>query len=287
MGTADRSRVLVAVDGTGECEAALEYACAEAVSTRAVLELVHVTGAEDETAPSLEISARHDAEKLTEGRIEIHSAVRRGPVVEVLVEASATARLLVVQHRRESRLERLRHGSTAVSLAGRVHCRMVSVPEDWQLRPHRGASGRTPAVVTVGIDAVDAETDRILGHAFRAAERENADLHVVHAWTMSNPYDDALVDARREAEWAAAYRARLGQVLAGGSAAHPHVEAEVHVLHQDAAAALVDMSAHSDLLLVGQGRGVHPLLDHLGSVPRSVLRDSSCPVEVVRTGSVP
>lgn len=289
MGTADRSRVLVAVDDTGECEAALDYACVEALTTRSVLELVHVSEQpeprEDAALATLNASARHDAEKRTEGRISIESSVRRGPVVPVLVEASATARLLVVQHRRESRLERLRHGSMAVSLAGHVHCRMVSVPEDWRLRATRGAAAGV-AVVTVGIDAIDAGTDRILGHAFRACERENADLHVVHAWSMSSPYDDALVDTRREEEWAAAYRARLSHVLADARAVHPHVEAQVHVIHQDAAAALVDLSAHSDLLLVGQGRGVHPLIDQLGSVPRAVLRDSSCPVEVVRTGQL-
>jgi len=290
MGTDDRSRVLVAVDDTGECDAALDYACVEALTTGSVLELVHVSETsepvDDQASASLNASARQDAEKRTEGRVSIESTVRRGPVVPVLVEASASARLLVVQHRHESRLERLRHGSMAVSLAGRVHCRMVSVPEDWRLRAARASGGNT-ALVTVGIDAIDAETERILGHAFQACERENAVLHVVHAWSMSSPYDDALVDAAREDEWATAYRARLSHVLAAARADHPHVAVQVHVIHQDAASALVDLSADSDLLLVGQGRGVHPLLDQLGSVPRAVLRDSSCPVEVVRTGLVP
>ena len=55
------------------------------------------------------------------------------------------------------------------------------------------------------------------------------------------------------------------------------------MVHEEAGRALLERSATSRLLLVGQGRLVHPLVDRLGSVPRAVLLEADCPVEVVTT----
>jgi nucleotide-binding universal stress UspA family protein len=274
--TRQRDRILVAVEQADDCEAALAYAVGEAVRTTASIEIVHVdipdadAGPIDPLTPALTL-----AEKLTEGRVGVRASRHPGPVGPVLVELSRVASLLVIQHHRLSRLQRLTHGSTAVAVAGRVHCRMVSVPDGWRT----GDASQTD--VTVGVDAVDAAAGLVLDHAFQLAAREGARLRVVHAWSMSSAYDDTLVDEVTAEEWTTSYRTRLEAELKERRAAHAEVEVEMEVLHRDAGKALLERSARSRLLLVGQGRLVHPLVDRLGSVPRALLLDAACPVEVV------
>lgn len=267
-------RVLVAVDQPDDCEAGLRYAVAEAERTGAALELVHVDDPDgrlvDDVAPAHAL-----AERLADGRVDVMTSRHPGPVGPVLIELSRAADLLVLQHHRISRLRRLAHGSTAVTVAGRVHCRMVSVPDAWC------GGDDAPTDVTVGVDAVDADAGPVLDQAFEHAARAGGRLRVVHAWSMSSPYDDALVDERTAAEWTASYRTRLEADLRERRALSPGVEVEVDVVHEEAGKALLERTAASRLLLVGQGRLVHPLVDRLGSVPRAVLLDADCPVEVV------
>jgi nucleotide-binding universal stress UspA family protein len=267
-------RVLVAVDQPDDSEAGLRYAVAEAERTGGTLELVHV---DDPDGPPVDdVAPIHAlAEQLAAGRVHVTTSRRPGPVGPVLIELSRTADLLVLQHHRISRLRRLVHGSTAVTVAGRVHCRMVSVPDAW------GGGDQAPTAVTVGVDAVDAEAGRVLDQAFEHAAREGGRLRVVHAWSMSSSYDDALVDDVTADEWTSSYKSRLEADLRDRRAASPSIDVEVDVVHEEAAKALLERSATSRLLLVGQGRLVHPLVDRLGSVPRAVQLDADCPVEVV------
>jgi nucleotide-binding universal stress UspA family protein len=152
---------------------------------------------------------------------------------------------------------------------------MVSVPEDWVGRP----GGRRRIVA--GVDAVDDDTDELLKCAFARAAGNEARLSLLHAWSMSSGYDDALVDAKLEEEWSTTYRNRLRARLDALHLTAADVDVELVVVHQAASKALVEHSSGADLLMVGRGRSVHPLLHGLGSVPRKVLEDSRCPVEVV------
>jgi nucleotide-binding universal stress UspA family protein len=101
--TAPPLRVLVAVEHPADCEAGLRYAVHQAERTGATLDLIHVTPPEDRTV-----------DHLAPARTGL-AAHRGSPAV-------------VTSHHRRSRLRRLAHGSTAVAVAGRVHCRTVSVP---------------------------------------------------------------------------------------------------------------------------------------------------------------
>jgi nucleotide-binding universal stress UspA family protein len=149
------------------------------------------------------------------------------------------------------------------------------VPQDWQ------ESAIPTSWVTVGIDAVDPQTDHLVQVGFELAAAHAARLRLVHAWSMSTPYDDAVVDAAVEEEWARAYRCRLEELLVPHRAAHPSVTVAVEVVHQDAAKALLHWSEKSDLVVLARGRSVHPLVDGLGSVPRALLEDARCPVQVL------
>lgn len=278
MSERDPRPVVVGLDDLSETHAALSFAAREADVEGLSVELVHISRSGEGGIALARTTDLGCAERcvhdLTDGRVAVVSSIRSGPVQKVLVDLSRHASLLVLEHRRMTRLERHRVPSTSVRVAGRVHCRIVSVPCDWRPLAARGC-------ITVGIDAVDGETEGLLEHAFDQAVREGARLQLVHAWCMSSPYDDAIVDATVEEEWSAGYRHRLDAMLAPHRAKHPEVEVEVDVVHQAASKALVDRSQASDLVILGQGRLVHPLVDRLGSVPRGVLEDSRCPVEVV------
>ena len=276
-------RVLVAIDHLGDFRPALSFACHEARAAGLRIELVHVL---DESRPGPETrtacpwqecvdAAAAVVAELAGEEVEVGRSLRRGSVEDVLVDLSRGSELCVVQHRRLTRLHRIQAGSTAVAVAGRVHSRIVCVPEDW--RPEKGFQGP----VTVGVDAVDTEAQLLLEQAFRYASREGSAVRVLHGWTMASPYDDALVDARIEQDWAAAYRERLRAVLDPQRRAYPEVPVDVVLRHLAPPKALAEASTDSRLVMVGRGRMVHPLVRGLGSVPRAALQDSRCPVEVV------
>lgn len=274
--------VVVGVDDLSDCHAALSYAAAEADISGSTLTLVHVVNSDVGNEVDADVDGRDadfgPAERyvsdMTAGRVKVETSVREGPVAAALLELSRTASLVVVEHRRLYRLGRRRLPSVAGQLAGRVRSRLVSVPEDWPVPSvRRGCT-------VVGLDAIDAEADAVLHCAFARAASDGARLLLVHAWSMSSAYDDALVEEKDEEEWRATYKRRLIDRL---EALHlgPQVDVEIRVVHGAPSKALIELSDNADLLLLGRGRAVHPLVHGLGSVPRAVLEDGRCPVEVV------
>jgi nucleotide-binding universal stress UspA family protein len=270
-------RVVVGIEDPGNCGSALAFAAHEARLAGLQVALVHVgiPAAKDVRVHHSLEDAMAALRELTAGALDITCEVRPGRAAEVLPELSHQARLLVVQHRRLSRLTRHRIPSTAVAVAARVRSRIVSVPEDWTCPP--GSRGR----IAVGVDAVDEEAEHLLDVAFVMAAAQNTRLLVLHGWAMTTAYDDALVDATMAEEWRTTYRTRLDAVLEPLRARRPGVQVDAEVVHKAPAKALVQQSASVDLLIIGQGRLVHPLVSGLGSVARAVLEDSACPVEVV------
>jgi nucleotide-binding universal stress UspA family protein len=275
--TSAPGRLVVGVDDLLDCRSALDFAAREAASMGCHVEIVHVRQAGTPEPAAITDRARVLVRRMAEAGVEATVALPSGPVEQALVGLSRGARLMVVEHRRVSRLTRHRIPSTAAALAGRLHCSMVSVPQDWH------ASVTPASWVTVGIDAVDQQTDRLVRVGFELAAVHAAGLRLVHAWSMSTPYDDAIVDTAVEEEWARAYLCGLEELLVPYRTADPSVTVAVEVTHQDAAKALLCWSEHSDLVLLGRGRSVHPLVDGLGSVPRALLEDARCPVQVLAT----
>ena len=268
--------IVVGVDDVGNCHAALSYATTEAVASECPLTLVHVldAGYDDGQAPDF-TPAEEYVKQASDGQVSVQTSVRQGPVAKALVEMSRTAALVVVEHRRLSRLRRHSSPSVAGRLAGRVRSRVVSVPEDWKIG--RGSRRR----IVVGVDAIDQDVDELLERAFARAARDDAGLLLIHAWSMASAYDDALVENKVEEEWSATYRRRLSARLDALQLGVGDSRVEISVVHRPAAKALIELSDRADLLMLGRGRTVHPLLHGLGSVPRAVLEDSRCPVEVV------
>lgn len=210
--------------------------------------------------------------ELTGGSVDFVSAAVAGAPWRVLSDLGRGARMLVVQHRRAHGLERLFTGHTVTGAASHTHCPVVSVNEDWEPSDAAGE-------VVVGVHD-DGGPSEALAEAFAWAEAAGAPVRVVHGWRLDAVYDD-IITSRVAAEWRDEQKIVLAEAIAGLRTRHPGVRAEVEVRHQWPADVLVDDSRVARLVVVGRhGRapwGTH----HLGSITRTVLRESQSPVMVV------
>lgn len=285
--------VVVGVTGRGRETSALRFAAEHARREGARVVLVHVGRLSLPTVPGLVVTpteAIHVAERIVREVAEELEEIVGGPVAhdvvaltgvpsQVLVELSRDARLVVVQHRTSTALERLFVGSTANGAAARSHCPLVSVPAGWEPPPGGAAE------VVVGVHEAGVPR-QVLEAAFSWADRTGAPLRVVHAWRLDAAYDD-IITHRVDAEWREKQKRLLAAAIADHRDSWPTVPVEVEVRHQWPADVLVDDSRNASLVVIGRrgARGWIP--EHLGSLARTVLRASMCPVMVVPVAGDP
>ena len=279
--------VVVATDGSAAGSAAVRYAVTEAGRTGTDVSVVHVLPSYVPIVPMLPLvpddlhavgrSILVEAAKVAseaDPRAVVSTELRSGPTAREVVTAAADARLIVVGHESTPGWERVFTGAITLEVAAHAHCPVISVPEDWS----RG-EGRRERIV-VGYQDVAHEAD-LLPHAFVVAAARGADLTILHAWKLPGCYDDMIVRRTHEDEWHAAARERIESQTAGLRADNPEVEVDVRVVHDQPAHALREASKDADLLLVG--RHADSGVRHLGSTARALLREATCPVEVVPT----
>ncbi|MET1058577.1 MAG: universal stress protein [Nocardioides sp.] len=279
------SQVMVAVPKDAQVTAAIDFAAAEAVRRQAELLLVHVfqflPNAPDMDETTLDLRhaenmatevlrrAHEQAERLVDDRIKVTTRLLRGAVVPELVTASLEARLVVLQRRSLSPLNRVLTRSISSGVAARAHVPVAVVPAGWPGSSHQ--------VVAVGIDSID-RSDTTLNTAIEEARTRGATLRVLHA-LWSGGYDDfALESAILEARTARARKdlqAALERLQVDG------VDVEIDVRQSRAGALLVEASAKSDLVVLGRHDTLVPVGSHLGPVVHTVLRESTCPVLIV------
>lgn len=133
--------------------------------------------------------------------------------------------------------------------------------------------------IVVGVDG-SSSSDEALLWAAEEAIRSSAELVLVHGWTYpyagtksaaSEPRDEMRRDAMRVLE---AGTLRAAQVA-------PSVSTQAIISEEAPAKAILDAAVGSDLVVVGsRGRGGFASLV-LGSVSRTVLQHSPCPVAVI------
>ncbi|MFL6126746.1 universal stress protein [Actinophytocola sp.] len=282
--------IVVGVDGSPSSLQAVRWAAEEAVRHGHPLKLVHVHqtpaglpgGMLDPAVVGTALRAQGES-RLREARETVAevsadlrpaSVLAPAPVVPVLAEESLDASLLVLGSRGLGGFTGLLIGSTAVALAGRVHCPMVVIRGD----------GPAEGPIVVGVDGLrDAEA--AVAFAFEEVSRHHADLVAVHAWTEpvvdtvllghSEPLDFAPVQQR-------AYET-LGERLAGWQEKYPDVRVVREVVRDHPSRALLRHAEGARLVVVGtRGRGgFRGLL--LGSTGQHLLHHAPCPVAVVRT----
>ena len=94
------------------------------------------------------------------------------PLLNVLLDASESADLLVFATHPDAGMRESRTPSFPVSLAARSRCPVVIVPDDWE--PRDGA-------IVVGIESDD-PSDAAVAFAVGEALQEGRELRIVHTW---------------------------------------------------------------------------------------------------------
>ncbi|MET7397289.1 universal stress protein [Dactylosporangium sp. NPDC005572] len=273
----NRQRIVAGYDGSAESGAAVRWAVAEAGRTGAALHIVHAyqppwtvayyDGVSAQAAADAETLAEEKLDELVAHLHERHAGVRvvattvRGVPAPALLDAAATAGLLVVGNRGSGGLTNLLMGSVSQQVATHAAVPVAVV---------RGRSDADDGPVVVGVDG-SPSTDAALALAFEQAASRGAELVAVRAYV---PPPSVLPLSTVEAP----ERAALQQSLTGWSEKYPAVKVRAVVAMGRAAEVLVGASRTARLVVVGsRGHGGFTGL-LLGSVGQQLMHHAECPV---------
>jgi nucleotide-binding universal stress UspA family protein len=178
-------------------------------------------------------------------------------------------------HRAEAPVHRIVTSSTAGQRACAATDAAVVVPQEW------GESEGEPSStwVTVGVHEHQAPP-QVLEAAFEAAGLHGWGVRLVHAWRADVVYDD-IVMGRIDPLWRERVEEEMREAAKPFLAASKVSEFDVMAVHDWPADALTRVARESALLVVGRRSPKGPLPHRLGSIARTVLRTSNCPVMVV------
>lgn len=280
-------RVAVAVDGTEADKNVLRVAVDEARRRRAALQVVHVappfTSAETTHLGADGFDVTDIGREVLEGaRREVEALAYAGPLeptlltghrVPEIVALTDRSDLVVVGRGGHGRVVGLLAGSVAAGVATHARCPVRVVPGE-RIRP----AARAPVVAGLSREH---DAPRLLAHAGPAALRAGTSLVVLHAWHLPSPYADRVEARTHSAWWSDRGREMAEAALEPLRRAHPDLEVEVQVVHDDPAVALMHSSHDATLLVLARPHDRRLVGGHLGRVARQVMAGSRCPVDVV------
>jgi nucleotide-binding universal stress UspA family protein len=206
----------------------------------------------------------------------VSTRVEAGSAVQMLIDESRHAKLVVLGSRGMGGFADMVVGSTTLQVASLAHSPVIAVPDAPE-------ASQPPHGVVVGVDGSE-RSEAAIGFALEMADEMNEDLVAVHAWArparlepgvmLPLVFDPALVNDEE--------RIVLAESMAGWSEKFPDVRVEHRVVHDHPVHALVEAAENARLLVIGsRGRGpLRSLL--LGSVSHGVLHHATGPVAVVR-----
>ena len=280
--------IVVAVDGSERNRSAVAWASGEAAA--AGCKVVLVTAIEDHLVPTPHFSVRSRDRQargmLADVRDEVRQVVAEqdvdtdivaGSPVEVLLDRSTDARMVVVGKRGLGGFARMIVGSTSIALAGRAKVPVAIVPDTWKQEEHQDSA------VVLGIDPYRPEHTPI--HlAFSRARRLGVRLVAVHGWETPTAYSwDPAAMSGAASQWEQDAHAELDKVLDTWRERFPEVEVEAVHSHSHPAMAVLDAAEHAQLVVLGRHTDGKLGGFAFGSVTRAVLHYSECPVMVVPT----
>jgi nucleotide-binding universal stress UspA family protein len=273
--------VVVGVDCTPASTALLRWADRQALLTGA--RLTAVTGWRiellglDPAATVVDVQARTRKLLAETIRAALPPARARAVLLRVmdiapadaLVAESMTADLVVVGARSAHTIEGLLLGSVTEHVLSQANCPVVVVHDTTLAQRHR---------IVVGLDGSDCSR-RALDWAVQQATRTGATVDAILAWQWTPQYgvypfgpDEATVEKAAQH----LLDSELARLPTGMSAA-------VHgrLIHGHPAKVLLDASAGSDALVVGNHRAGITASRMLGSISQKVARHATVPVVVV------
>ena len=287
---ANQPAVVVGVDGSDTALGAAQWAAEFAIRHALPLTLLHAVPNLDwhffSAVPPPEIDQHPDRDAVLAAAetavrsphpdLAIRRAVFKGAIAAALMDASQSARLVVVG---TGAADHGVLGGHAVRVVNRTHCPVVV----WR-QPVAKRTGK-PLPVVVGVDE-SKDSTRALAEAFDVAAAMHAPLMVVHMWEIGAAvglgYSQGYMDWQLLDLLQTHQRERMDEMIAPFAAKYRN--AHVSKVFQDISPAkgLTDLSKEAQLVVVGShGRG--RLADSiLGSVSQSLIHHAECPVLVVR-----
>jgi nucleotide-binding universal stress UspA family protein len=273
-------KVVVAVNGGSESDAALSWALARAKTSPTALEITTVIEMSSAAPPDAEQTLRPLYEQVLRDAVQraetvvpsvtTSGSIRKGSPRTELLYASASADLLVVGTHEATGVF---HGILPHQLAAAARCPVAVVPAKWT------ASG---GPVVVG--ANDDDTSQVaIDVAAREAKRLGRELRVVHTWHIpaSNLLGRIGIGPDPHSTVGAKHQEILDRSVARVTESYPDLTVRASLLEGPAALELVNAAESADLVVVGtHRRGAVPGL-LLGSVTHDVLVNMPCPVMVV------
>jgi nucleotide-binding universal stress UspA family protein len=275
--------IFVAYDPETRDQAPVRFASAAARFATAplVVASVYTRGTQQVDGASGELARLHEELASQSGVAEVRPRVVHGSTAADVARElrrivdDEHADLVVVGASRRGAIGRFAPGATAQRMINGCHRPVVVVPHGHE-PPAR--------LATIGVAFVPtAEGHRALRVAAAIARIAGAKLRVL---TVIKPTLGADASAGPAKEAAERERAELESTIAAATAELGHgIRIELEVFTDDPASALLSVSGHLDLLVMGS-RAYGPMLGVLlGSVSRGVTAMAGCPVLVVPRAS--
>lgn len=282
-GSVMKRMILVGVDGTSACHAAIRWAVARAASTASHVTLVHVVDDEWGMIGEQSISELHpSAYELVENEaifarsvdstVTVTTRVLLGdPMVELGV-ASREVDLVVIGTHKTGFLHGRAFGSRSLQLAATAWCPVAVIPEGSTTERHG---------IVVGIDDSDASRAAIR-FAATEAHRVYEELVLLRAWTSAPHGADAEAEqrARDAIETLGSESVALARSVSG------RLLVRSRTLRRPAAEALVDAGMSAELLVIGSSRRHGAQMSALGPVSHDVLLNIAGPTLIVHGDTV-
>lgn len=279
------AKIVVGVTEARASQRALDWAAARAVSRRQDLELIGVVGGaigvvgegamvEAASAAMRDLLEAQAARIATDG-LAVQVRVAHGDPVDVLVDASRDAALLVIGSDYRGPDDGPARGSHGIRIAAAAASPVMVVP-DFDLGDDRRG-------VVVGVDG-SSVSEAAVAFAASEADRLGEPLTAVIVWTpIAAPRNSLMVTPQgyREGMENSA-REALAVSLAGLRAQYPGLEIETAVAEGYPSVVISELAEHARLAVVGS-RGRGPLRRFLlGSISHEVLLRLTSVTAIVR-----
>ncbi len=281
--------VVVGVDGSGDADAAVQWAASEAAMRKVRLTLVQAIAMPSPGWSNSELRELYetDADAILDDAVtNINEFMKDDAPTDVrrqlffsrpatsLIDMSKDAEMMVVGARGRGALRRLLLGSVSNALIHHAHCPVAVIDRDASLY-----SQARKAPVLLGFDG-SASSKAAAEIAFTEASLRGVDLVVLHA---ASDTDISQLLGTSYSEGLAGVGEMLTERLADYQKRYPGVHVQRAVMDDRPATHLLNLSATAQLVVVGShGRGGFAGMA-LGSVSTAVAHASRAPVIVART----
>ncbi|UIZ92074.1 universal stress protein [Corynebacterium sp. CNCTC7651] len=214
--------------------------------------------------------------------LRIGHAVAEGSPIDMLLEMSRDAGMIVMGSRGLGGLSGMVLGSVSGAVVSHANCPVVVVRED-----NAVTEENKYGPVVVGIDGSEVSR-RAAEVAFEEAQARGAELVAVHTWIDAQLQAPGAGYSVSEDRWAQAQEEKgqlLDDYLANLGSSYPGVEIRKIITRDRPVRALTEAAQGAQLLVTGShGRGGFKGM-LLGSTSRALLQSAPCPMMVVRPES--